>query len=126
MGGRASTRGCGMLPEAMRAAAAALLFFCAGALAAPIGEDGARHLLERTGFGASEADVGSFAPLEPEAAVDRLLAGTRREATLPPPAFVDEAIVPFYKLREMSPDERREAQRKLVAQAMELRAWWLR
>ena len=115
-----------MLPEAMKAAAAALFFFCAGALAAPIGEDGARHLLNRTGFGATEAEVREFAPLEPGAAVDRLLAGTRREATLAPPAFVDEPFVPFYKLRQMAPEERRAEQRKLVQEGFELRTWWLR
>jgi uncharacterized protein (DUF1800 family) len=122
----ASARGCGMLLRTMRAAAAALLFCAVGALAAPIGEDGARHLLNRTGFGATDAEVREFAPLEPGEAVERLLAGTRGEATLAPPAFVDEPFVPFYKLRQMAPDERREEQRKLVQQGLELRAWWLR
>jgi len=122
----ASHRGCGILPGTMRAAAAAFLFFAVAAHAAPIGEDGARHLLNRTGFGATDAEVREFAPLEPAEAVDRLLAGTHAEASLAPPAFVDEAFVPFYKLRQMSPDDRREEQRKLVRQGVELRTWWLR
>ena len=125
----ASPRGCGMLVAPMRAAAAAFFFafaFAAAAAAAPIGEEGARHLLNRTGFGATEAEVRELAPLERREAVDRLLAGTRTQATLAPPAFVDEPFVPFYKYRQMSAEERREEQRKLVQQGLELRTWWLR
>ena len=42
---------------------------------AGIGEAGARHLLSRTGFGANPAQIAVYAPLDREAAVDRLLAG---------------------------------------------------
>ena len=72
------------------------------ALAAPLGEEGARHLLGRAGVGASPADVAAFAPLEREAAVDRLLEGGRREPSRAPPAFVDAPFEPYYKLRRMS------------------------
>ena len=116
-----------MLVGTMRAAAAAALLCIAwSACAAPIGEAGARHLLNRTGFGATDAEVHALAPLDRGEAIDRLLAGTRREASLAPPAFVDAAFLPFYRLRQMAPEERREEQRKLLAQAFELRAWWLR
>src|SRR5712692_6994048 len=105
----ASVRGCGMLVGTMRAATAAIFLLAAwGACAAPIGEEGARHLLNRTGFGATEAEVRALAALERGEAVDRLLAGVRREASLTPPAFVDEAYVPFHRVRQMAPEERRE------------------
>ena len=85
----ASGRGCGMLVGTMRAVAAAVLLCVAwSARAAPIGEEGARHLLNRTGFGATEAEVRALSSLERDAAVDRLLAGIRSEASLAPPAFV--------------------------------------
>jgi uncharacterized protein (DUF1800 family) len=108
------------------AATVALLLVSAAAQAAEIGYDGARHLLNRTGFGATDAEIRAYAPLDRVQAVDRLLAGARREAFVQPPAFVDDAFTPYYKLREMSVEERMAAQRKLVEQGFELRAWWLR
>ncbi len=94
--------------------------------AEPIGYDGARHLLSRTGFGATEAEIAEFAPLERGPAVDRILAGARNESSVKPPAFVDESFTPYYKLRALSTDERKAYQRQLVEQGFELRAWWLR
>jgi hypothetical protein len=61
--------------------AAGALFISAAASAASIGYDGARHLLTRTGFGATDEEVRAFAGLERGAAVDR---GLRpRVASLP-------------------------------------------
>ena len=94
--------------------------------AAAIGYDGARHLLNRVGFGATDAEIAQFAPLDRDEAVERLLAGARREASLPPPEAVDEPFQPYYRLRTLSAEERMAAQRKLLQEAFELRAWWLR
>jgi uncharacterized protein (DUF1800 family) len=107
-------------------AAAVITLVSAAAQAAGIGYDGARHLLNRTGFGATDAEIREYAALDRGAAVARLLEGARREATVKPPAFVDAAFTPYYKLREMSVEERMAAQRQLVEQGFELRAWWLR
>ena len=97
-----------MLVGTMRAAAAAALLCIAwSACASPIGEADARHLLNRTGFGATDAEVHALAPLDRREAIDRLLAETRREASLAPAAFVDAAFLPFYCLRQMAPEERR-------------------
>jgi len=108
---------------------AAFFALAAAALAAhaaPIGYEGARHLLNRTGFGASDAEVSAFAPLEREAAVERLLAGARTEAVHKPPAFVDDPFTPFYKLKALPAEERMAFQRKRVQEGVELRGWWLR
>jgi uncharacterized protein (DUF1800 family) len=99
---------------------------CGVAQAAAMGYDDARHLLNRAGFGAGDAEIREYAALDRTEAVDRLLAGTRQEASLSPPAFVNDPFVPFYRLRQMSPEERKVEQRKLVEQGFELRAWWLR
>jgi uncharacterized protein (DUF1800 family) len=99
---------------------------CAAAHAQGIGYDGARHLLNRAGFGATDAEVRSLATLGRREAVERLLDGARREATLSPPAFVAEPIVPYSRLRGMGAEERMAAQRKRFQEALELRAWWLR
>jgi uncharacterized protein (DUF1800 family) len=96
------------------------------ALASPIGYDGARHLLNRTGFAATDAEIRDFAPLERADAVDRLLAGARREASLKPPAFVDESFVPFRPLAGMSEEDRRSEIRRRTDEAFALREWWLR
>src|SRR6202521_3812649 len=115
-----------LLPPMRYLLAAASFLVCAAAHAAAIGYDGARHLLNRTGFGATDAQIREFSSLDRAQAVERLLDGTRREASIQPPAFVNEPFVPYYRLREMSQEERMAAQRKLVEQGFELRAWWLR
>ncbi len=108
-------------------AAVALVAASAGtAMAAPLGADGARHLLVRTGFGATAPEIAAFAPLGREEAVDRILEATRTSATLAPPAFVDEPYFPFYKVQQLSPEERMAEQRRNVERAFELREWWFR
>jgi hypothetical protein len=52
------------------------------AQAAALGAEDARHLLERAGFGASAADIAAYAPLDREAAVERLLGGGHGQASL--------------------------------------------
>jgi len=106
----------------------AVLLALAPALAAAqgIGDEGARHLLERAGFGATESEIRDFAPLERAQAVDRLLTAARSEASLAPPAFVDEPFTPYYRIRQMSAEERMAAQGELRRQGFELRGWWLR
>jgi len=54
------------------------------------------------------------------------LHSTARKASIEPPAFVKAPFEPYYRLREMSAEERMAAQRKLIEQGLELRAWWLR
>ena len=106
---------------------AALLLAPALALAGtPLGAADARHLLERTGFGATPTEIREYSALTREAAVDRLLAGARRDAVLAPPALVHEPFTPYYKLREMSTEERMANTRTVFRQAFELRTWWLR
>ena len=105
-----------------------LLFIACAALVAraqALGYEDARHLLNRTGFGATDAEVRDFAALTREEAVDRLLGGARRESVTPPPLFVDEPIVPYRRIREMPAEERMAFRRTLVQQGLQLRAWWI-
>src|SRR5438132_6569230 len=110
----------------MRLVAAILILATGLARGEGIGYEGARHLLARTGFGATDTQVRSFAPLERSQAVERLLSEARSEAGLAAPAFVDDAILPPRRLRDMSEEDRKAARRTLVEQAIELRTWWLR
>ncbi len=91
-----------------------------------IGPDAARHLLNRTGFAASEAQIQAFARLTREQAADRLIAEARTAAVTPPPPWVDEAIPNFRLLRNASPEERKRFQQMNVERGLELREWWYR
>ena len=116
-----------MLTGVMRIVLAVFtLVLAAAAQAAAIGYEGARHLLNRTGFGATDAEISEYASLDRAAAVDRLLKGARREALTTAPAFVDEPFDRFYRVGNLPAEERMAVQRTLVQRSFELRAWWLR
>ena len=102
-----------------------LVLLASAAQAQQIGYEGARHLLNRAGFGASDSEIREFAPLTRAEAVDRLLAGARREPTLAPPAFAQDAFLPYYRIRDMNAEDRAAELRKRLQQGFELRAWWL-
>jgi uncharacterized protein (DUF1800 family) len=102
-----------------------LLIVPLAAQAAPMGEDDARHLLNRAGFGASPRDVASYAKLSHEQAVERLLRGTRTAAQSPSPEWVNEPIVPPRRLRGMSPEARKAFIAGEIQRGFDLRAWWI-
>lgn len=94
------------------------------ALAAPIGEAGARLLLSRTGFGAPPAQVRALAPLERDAAVDRVLASSRTEpASLPPPWTAETLLHPPRK--QLSEEEKKALRDTETRRGLALRGWWL-
>ncbi len=94
-------------------------------LAAPLGFDDARHLLARTAFAASPADIEQFSRLTREQAVSQLLADAAQPRITPPPAWIREPVMPASRLRDMSVEERQAFQRTNVARGLELRGWWL-
>ena len=117
------------MSAALRALAVAgglLLATVAMAAATPLGEQGARQLLTRTGFAPSPAEVTRFASLSQAAAVDRLLAAALTTAATPAPDWIDERIVLPRQLRTLSADERRAELQKQIRMGLELRGWWLR
>ncbi len=103
-----------------------LLLVALPALAEPIGYDGARHLLSRTGFGVTDPEVRALSGLTRAEAVDRILGETRREAVQPPPAFMSIAAIPYESVRALTVEERLAWQRGNLEQGMQLREWWLR
>ncbi len=96
----------------------------AHAAGAPLGFDDARHLLNRTGFSATPAEIDPYAGLTREQAVDRLLAGAGRPAATPPPAWAAGFESPR-RFRSMSAEERKLAVREIFQKAFELQSWWL-
>ncbi len=93
---------------------------------AAIGSDDARHLLNRSGFAASDADIRTFAALSRAAAAERLLGTATGMALTPAPAWVDEAPIAPVKRQKMSQEERMAELRRNVEHAFELREWWFR
>lgn len=107
---------------AMRCGCALLLTCLAfGAQAAPMGQDEARHLLARTGFGAAPAEIARYAGYDRSAAVDRLLEETRSTPASPPPAVEH---LPPRRLQQASGEEERLLLRRQFQQGAQLRGWW--
>ena len=110
----------------VRSALVLLLLFPVAALAAaPMGFDDARHLLNRTSFTASIDDINAFSRLTRAQAVDQLLASTaNNKVSTPAPPWSNNYESPR-RLRGMSADERKIAQREQVEKGVQLRAWWM-
>jgi len=99
----------------------------AWAAPAPMGEADARHLLSRTEFGPTAAEVRTFARLTRDEGVDRLLASVRTTPVTAPPAWTGEtgALRPAAAAATATPDERKAFVRQQVQRGLELRAWWV-
>ena len=88
--------------------------------------DAARHLLVRTGFGPTLADVDALVGRSREEAVDAILGGARSEPSVPPPAWT--ATLPAADERphpDMSADERKALRKRERSALVELREWWM-
>ncbi len=88
--------------------------------------DDARHLLNRTGFAASQHEIKSFTGLTRQQAVEKIIGSTQEVATLPPPKWVHAPIMPAIKYRDMTQEERQADQRLNQERAFDLREWWFR
>jgi uncharacterized protein (DUF1800 family) len=96
------------------------------AAAGPMGYDEARHLLARTGFGPTDAQIRSYAVLTREQGVNLVLRDVRPEAVTAPPAFVHETTALRYPRADtVTPEERAAFRQTQVRQGLELRAWWM-
>ena len=99
--------------------------------ASAMGFDDARHLLSRTSFGATPAEIQALEPLDFVSAVDRLLARSHRAET-PNPRWVNDSPSVLREQRQASADKK-DADGKPVnlaaqlvrEQGRELRNWWV-
>ena len=97
-------------------------------LAAPsLSYDDARHLLNRTGFGATEAEIRSLVGVTREEAARTLLANARTAAITPPPAWTRDPGPLRYPRRgeNASEVERKQFQQEQIRDGLELRGWWV-
>jgi uncharacterized protein (DUF1800 family) len=96
------------------------------AMAVPMGESEARHLLARTGFGPTTAEVRTYAAFSRDDAIAKLLADVRTTPATPPPPWTSESS-PLRRLGPMASQEERKAFRQNeTRRAAELRGWWVR
>ncbi|MCY7386743.1 MAG: DUF1800 domain-containing protein [Burkholderiales bacterium] len=117
-----------MLKKTMVCIAALVLATGAIAQDAMIGVDGARHLLGRSVFAVSSAEIGVFATLTRAEAAERIVkaAAAATTATTAPPVWVTEKPIAPVRLQAMSQEERMAEQRRNVEHAFQLREWWFR
>jgi uncharacterized protein (DUF1800 family) len=94
---------------------------------APLNYDDARHLLNRTGFGATDAEIRRMVGMTPEEAARTLLAATRTTAVTAPPAWTNDAGPLRYPRRgaNASDMEKKQFQQEQIRDGLELRGWWL-
>lgn len=100
-----------------------LLMCMPGLVWAGMGEDDARHLLLRTGWGATPQQVVAYARLSRAEAVDQILGQTRQQALTPVPRELQIFELPARR-GELSEEERRAFQREQVRNGLAMRAWW--
>ena len=86
--------------------------------------DEARHLLQRTGFGASPTDIAKLGPLDRATAVDRLLAETRKTPTLSAPAFLAEQWPRYRDFPDMREEQRQPFIQARREELQTLKSWW--
>jgi uncharacterized protein (DUF1800 family) len=97
------------------------------AIAGALGYDDARHLLNRTGFGATQAEIEHYVGMSREEAAKALL-GTARTTTLTPPPAAMFATGPLHYPRRgagASDEELKMFRQQQVREGLELRGWWI-
>jgi hypothetical protein len=84
----------------------------------------ARHLLARAGYGANAAEIAELAPLSREAAVDKLLAGMRREPIVPLPEFLSRPWPRYRDFPTMTQEQRDHFIQARRLELQQIKAWW--
>lgn len=84
----------------------------------------ARHLLARTGFGATAEEAAAFSLLTRSQAVDRILNGARTTAVTPGPAWLNDNKPVFPALGQLNAEQRAAQQKLTNEQVQQIKAWW--
>lgn len=100
---------------------------------AAMGFDDARHLLSRTSFGATPAEIRSLETVDHAAAVDGLLTNPRREAATPAPAWIGMGPGELQRRQKAAEAQRKqgvggtkpEVMLPVREQGRELKNWWV-
>jgi uncharacterized protein (DUF1800 family) len=99
----------------------------AAAPAGALGYDDARHLLNRTGFGATQAEIERFAGMTREQAARKLLSDARTTAVTAPPAWTgDTGPLRYPRAGEKASETEKKAfKQEQMREGLELRGWWV-
>jgi uncharacterized protein (DUF1800 family) len=94
---------------------------------AALGYDDARHLLNRTGFGATQVEIERFAAMTRDQAVRKLLSDARTTPVTPPPAWTgDTGSLRYPRAGEKASEmEKKMFQQEQIREGLELRGWWV-
>ena len=92
-----------------------------------MGFDDARHLLARTSFGVTPAEIRALESIDYSVAVDGLLDKPRREAITPAPAWIGLGPAELRRRQQAAEAERKQADvvRPVQEQGRELKNWWV-
>ncbi|MBX3237280.1 MAG: DUF1800 domain-containing protein [Nitrospiraceae bacterium] len=92
----------------------------------PLSFDEARHLLSRTGFGATPDEIRRLMPLDRAAAVAHILAVPSTKAHTPPPTWIHR-LPPLPRDRKYwSEMDKRAFREERKLEGLELKGWWYR
>ena len=92
--------------------------------AATMGE--ARHLLARTAFGGSLAEIQALAKMDYETAVSYLLNQANQHPQTAPPDWINQSPLRGKKRKQLSEAERKALRKELRRRALDLKAWWFK
>lgn len=84
----------------------------------------ARHLLARTGFGATAEGAAELALHTRAQAVDKILGNARTTATTPGPAWLNDGKPAFPALGRLNAEERAAQQKLTNEHVQQIKAWW--
>ena len=94
---------------------------------AVLGYDDARHLLNRTGFGATQVEIERFAAMTRDQAARKLLSDARTIPVTAPPAWTgDTDSLRYPRAGENASEmEKKMFQQEQIREGLELRGWWV-
>ncbi|MBX2881027.1 MAG: DUF1800 family protein, partial [Granulosicoccus sp.] len=90
-----------------------------------INVDEARHLLTRTGIGASAQEIIELVGLPRGAAIDRIIDGMQSEPHIPMPEWVSLPPPHYHAQPDRDEQARRQFNRDRNAELSQLRTWWV-
>ncbi len=94
-------------------------------LAIVMKQEDARHLLARTGFGASPAALLSLTGLTRGQGVDLIIDGMGTTPTVPMPAWVDQPVPHYHARQDMDDNARAIFNNERDSELAQLRQWWI-
>ena len=91
----------------------------------PLSLDDARHLITRTGLGASPAELNRFIGLAPTDAVNKIIAGLGEQPNLPPPAWTANPAPHHFRFGTMPVGDKQKFRQIRDGEMQSLRRWWI-